>query len=172
MFWAEIIDDTYRKDQAHRHDRRVVIRNAEITYRSPPTQRRGDDKIRHQQERTSGREESTMLSRRGINATAIGKMGADNNVVVPHHRGENANSENDWQGRKTCGDESETDHIRFARAPVAIEQRGGPFPIDIPWAMHAWVTEMFRSAIALGVDSSSRAPRVTSAFLEGQVGEV
>ena len=28
---------------------------------------------------------------------------------------------------------------------------------------------MFRSAIALGVDSSSRAPRVTSAFLEGQV---
>ena len=37
---------------------------------------------------------------------------------------------------KTGGEKREADDIGFARAPVAIEKRGGALPIDIARAMH------------------------------------
>ncbi len=131
MFRSEIIDGADGEDQSHRGDRGILAWDAQVTDRGPAAQRRGDNEIGDEQKRAGGGEEPALLPRRGVDAAAIGKMGADDDVVVGHHRGQHADRENDRQRRKAGGDESEADDIGLARAPVAVEQGGGALPIDI-----------------------------------------
>ena len=136
VFRSEIIDDADDEDQSHRGDRRIFAWNAEITDRGPSAQRRGDNEICDEQERAGRGEEPALLPRGRVDAAAIGKMGADDDVVVGHHRGQHADRENDRQRRKAGGDESEADDVGLARAPVAVEQRRGALPIDIARPMN------------------------------------
>ena len=62
-------------------------------------------------------------------------MTADHNVIDPYQSGQRADRENDWQRRKTGGQKRQTDDVGFARAPIAVKQRGGAFPIDVPRTM-------------------------------------
>ena len=135
MFRAEIIDDTDHQNQPHRRDRRVLARDAKIADRRPSAQGRGDNKIRDEQERTGRCQKAALLPRRGIDAAAIRKMGADDDVVEADDRGEQADREDDRHGRKAGGDKGEADDVRLARAPIAVKQRGGALPIDVARAM-------------------------------------
>src|SRR2546423_6183853 len=135
VLWAEIIDRSDDKNENHRRQRHVGRRDTEITRRRPSTQRRRDNKIRDQQERADRCEEAALASGRGINAAAIWKMGADNNVVVADDRGEGANCENDRERSETGGNKSKADNVGFARAPISVEESSRAFPIHISWAM-------------------------------------
>src|SRR4029077_13409588 len=57
-------------------------------------------------------------------------------VIDSDQTGEHADGKNDWQRRKSRGEKRQPDHIGFARAPIAVEQRGCAFPINIARPMH------------------------------------
>ncbi len=145
MFGPEPINKTQDEQHADGGEGDVVLENFQphhvfracnnICQTRPAAERGSDRKVRDEKQRTDNGEQSSLGSRRGIDATAIGKIPADNRIVNSDQTGESADRENDWQRRKPGGEESETDDISFARAPITIEQRGGAFPIDIPWAM-------------------------------------
>src|SRR5437660_7939943 len=64
-------------------------------------------------------------------------MTADNYVIDPHQTGEGAHGKNDRQRRKSGGDKRQTDHVRLAGAPIAVEQGARALPIQIARSMHA-----------------------------------
>ncbi len=135
MFRPKEIDDADGENQAHRGDRRVLARHAEIAYGRPPAERGGDREIRHEQERASRSEKAALFPRRGIHAAAIREMLADDNVIVGHHRGERADRENDRQRTEPRRDKGQADDVGFACSPIAVKQRRGAFPIHVARAM-------------------------------------
>jgi hypothetical protein len=64
-------------------------------------------------------------------------MTADDRVIDPDQTGERTNGQDDRQRRKSSGYKRQSNDVRFAGTPVAIEQCGGAFPIEIARAMHA-----------------------------------
>ena len=64
-------------------------------------------------------------------------MTANDRVIDSDQTGERANSKNDRQRRKSGRHKGQTDNVRFAGAPIAIEQCGRAFPIQIARPMHA-----------------------------------
>ncbi len=137
VFRPEEIDDADDEDERHGGDLRIARRDAEITDGGPSAERGGDHEICHQQERARRGEEATLLARRGVDATAIRKVRADDDVIVGHHRRQHADSEDDGERGKAGRDKSQTDDIRLARPPIAVEKRGGAFPIHITRTMDA-----------------------------------
>src|SRR5205823_14447132 len=102
----------------------------------PPTQSRSNREIREQQQRPDHCEQSALRPRCGINATAVGKMAADDRVIDADQTSKRTNSQDDRQRRKSRGNKCETNYVRFARAPIAIKQCGGTFPIQITRPMY------------------------------------
>ena len=110
MFRSEIIDQAHDQQHADRRERDVlasefdpidVLRaGSDVAKRRPPTQRCSDRKIRQQQQRTDYREQSSLRARCRINAAAVGKMAADDNVIDADQTGERANGQNNWQTTK------------------------------------------------------------------------
>ena len=73
----------------------------------------------------------------GINAAAIGEMGADDDVIEGHDCRERANGEYYGKGGETRRDEGQPEHIRLACAPITIKQRGGALPVNVARPMDA-----------------------------------
>ena len=94
-------------------------------------------KLAIEQERAGRSQETALLPRGGIDAAAIGEMRADDDVVVGDDRGQHADRQDDRQRRKAGRDEGEADDVGLARAPIAVEQRGGALPIDVARTMDA-----------------------------------
>src|SRR5437660_4844886 len=63
-------------------------------------------------------------------------MTANDCVIDPDQTGKRANGKDDWQRCKSGGDKRQTNHVRLAGAPIAVEQRPGAFPIQIARPMH------------------------------------
>src|SRR4029077_16672243 len=99
-------------------------------------------------------------------------MTADNDVIDSDQTGERADRENDRQGRESCGQKRQTNDVGFARTPVAIEQRGGPFPIHVARTMdRATLRNDQISHFAWG-DCSLGLPPLTSGFLAPDFNEI
>src|SRR5437762_9983931 len=64
-------------------------------------------------------------------------MTADDNVIDADQPRESANGQDDWQRRKSGGDKRQTNDVRLAGAPIAVEQCGGSFPVQIARSVHA-----------------------------------
>src|SRR5262249_33581283 len=64
-------------------------------------------------------------------------MTADDRVVDADQTGQRAYSKDDGEGGKACRDERQANHVRFAGTPIAVEHRGGTFPVQIARAMYA-----------------------------------
>src|ERR1051325_9397993 len=137
MFWAEIIEDSKRQNDRHRYHWRILGRHTKITDACPAAQCRGDDKIRNQQKCPDRCEKATLLPRGRIDATAIRKMGADNNIIESDDRREETNGEDDRTRGEASGDESQPEYIRLARPPITIKQCGGALPINVARPMDA-----------------------------------
>src|SRR4029077_15489112 len=78
-----------------------------------------------------------LLARGGVNTATIREMTADNNVIDAYQPGERTNGKDDRQRRKSGGDKRQTNYVRLAGAPIAVEQGGRAFPIQIARPMHA-----------------------------------
>src|SRR6266446_9585820 len=63
-------------------------------------------------------------------------MTANDCVIDPDQTGKRANGKDDRQRGKSGGDKRQTNHVRLAGAPIAVEQRPGAFPIQIARPMH------------------------------------
>src|SRR6266480_131485 len=64
-------------------------------------------------------------------------MPADNRVIDADQSSKGANSQYDWQRRKPGSHKRQTNDVRFAGAPIAVEQGGGAFPVQIARPVHA-----------------------------------
>ena len=67
----------------------------------------------------------------GVNAAAIGIQAADHDIVQTDQRGQDAHRGDEPERRVTRDGKRKADYVRFTRAPIAVQNRGGPFPIDI-----------------------------------------
>ena len=67
----------------------------------------------------------------GINAAAIGIMAADDHVINAHERGEQGHGGNEPKRGVACDGESEANDVRFAGAPIAVENSRSARPIDV-----------------------------------------
>ena len=137
VFWTEMIDGSKHQDHCHRCERRILSRDAEISYACPSAQGSSNDKIRDQQKRANRSQKSTLLPRSRIHAAAIGKMSAYDDVIEGDDCRERAYSENYGKGGKARRDKSQPEHIGLARAPITIKQRGGALPVNVARPMDA-----------------------------------
>ena len=96
---------------------------SDIAQCRPATERSRDRKIRNQQQRPDHRQQPALLARGGVNTAAIREMTADNDVIDADQPGERTNGQDDRQRRKPGGDKRQTNDVRLARAPIAVEQR-------------------------------------------------
>src|SRR6185503_4485330 len=64
-------------------------------------------------------------------------MPADNHVAVSDHGGQDAHGQDDGKRGITGGNKGQANNIGLACSPIAIEQRRGAFPVDVPWAVNA-----------------------------------
>ena len=109
----------------------------DVTQSRPAAERGRHRQIRQQEQRTHDGEKTALGTGGGINAAAVGKMAANDDVVNPDQPGHGADREDDRQRGKARGEERQTDDVGLACAPVAVEQRGGAFPVDVARPMPA-----------------------------------
>src|SRR5438309_11987673 len=64
-------------------------------------------------------------------------MTANDRVINADQTRERANGKNDRQRRKSSRHECQANNVRLAGAPIAVEQCGSAFPIQIARSMHA-----------------------------------
>src|SRR4029077_17604921 len=72
----------------------------------------------------------------GINAAAIRKISADDRVIDADQTSKRANSQYNWQRRKPGSQKRQADHVRLACAPIAVEQCGSAFPVQVTRPVH------------------------------------
>src|SRR5256885_9857027 len=137
MFWTERINGPQDHYHHHGRDRCVMTWNTKISDTRPCAQGRSNDEIRNQQKRTNRSEKSALLARCRIDPAAIGKMGADDNVIETHDCREGAYGENDRERCETSRDKRQPEHIGLAGTPIAVKQRGGAPPINVARPMDA-----------------------------------
>ncbi len=119
----------------HQRGMRLEKRDIEIAQGRPAAERRRDRKVRHQQQRPDHREQTSLRPRRGINAAPIREISADHRIIRPHQAGEQADREDDRHRGEPRRHEREPEHIRLARAPIAVEKRGGARPSEVARSM-------------------------------------
>src|SRR5438445_12968292 len=63
-------------------------------------------------------------------------MTANDCVIDPDQTGKRTDGKDDRQRGKSGGDKRQTNHVRLAGAPIAVEQRPGAFPFRIARPIH------------------------------------
>src|SRR6267143_4787792 len=71
------------------------------------------------------------MSHTRVNAAAVRIEAADDHVIDPNQRNEHAHQRDQPERSVTGNGKGETDHVGFARAPVAVQDRGRARHIDI-----------------------------------------
>src|ERR1700747_1426139 len=66
-----------------------------------------------------------------VNAAAVRIEATNDHIVEADERGQHAHGGDQPERRITGNGERETDHIGFARAPIAVPNRRRAFPIDV-----------------------------------------
>ena len=138
VFRAKIVHITNQQNESNRGRPEIFFGHAEIEHRIPTTHRRGHDEVGQQQQRAEYRQHPALLARRGIDTPAIGKMPANDNIIVADETGQNADRQNDGEGREPGGDKGQPNNVGFAGTPVTIEQSCCPGPADVSRTMCAY----------------------------------
>src|SRR5439155_10416215 len=84
------------------------------------------------------RQKPALQSRRRVNATDVGEMLANNDVVVSHQTRQRADRQYDREGRVSGSQKCGAKDVSLAGAPVAVEQGGGSLQIDVSGPMDAY----------------------------------
>src|SRR4051812_24392911 len=136
VFCSKTVDDRNKEDYENRREPDPFFRHAKITHGRPTAHGGRYRKICDEQECAEDSKESALLSRRGVNAAAVRKMFADDDVVVPDQRSEKTDRDDNWKRSIAGRNEGQADHVCFARAPVPIEQSSGAFPVQVARPMN------------------------------------
>src|SRR5664280_2461023 len=138
MFGAKIIDVPHQSDAHDGGDTEVFLGHAEIKHRVPAAHGRGHDAIGHQQKRSEHGQDPALLTGGGIDPAAVGKMTADDDVIVTDQPGERAYREDDRKGREMGGQKRKADDVGLAGSPVAIKQGRCTSPTQVSRPMCAY----------------------------------
>src|SRR5437870_11678158 len=71
------------------------------------------------------------MSHARVNPAAVGIKAANDHVIDADEGGQHAHRGNQPERSVTCDGEGEADDVGFARAPVAVQNRGRALPTDI-----------------------------------------
>ncbi len=176
VFWSKPINEPEEEQHADRRERDVVLQEFEpenvfragndIRQTRPAAQRCRHREISDEEQCTNHGEQPALRTGRGINAAAIRKVSANDGVIDSDQTGEHADGKDNRQRRKPGCEKCEPNHVGLARAPVAVQQRGRAFPINIARPMHrAALGDNQVSHRKWKPDCSSGSPVVTSGFL-------
>ena len=129
LFWSEQIEQSDEKDR-HR-GKFFRMRHAEILKGRKRADRRRHQVIGDEQKRADDGDDLAAMANTGVNAAAVWIKPADDHVIDPDERGQDAHRR-DQPERGVAGDsERQPNDVGLARAPVAVENRGRALPIHI-----------------------------------------
>src|SRR6266516_1155167 len=94
----------------------------------------------------------------GVNAATVRIKAADDHVVEADECGEHAHRRDQPERRVAGHRKSQANHISFAGAPVAVQNRGRAFPIDIARSLNVCWYQLIR----LKRDDTRATGRLTS----------
>src|SRR5437867_11501300 len=112
------------------------MRHAEILKGGERTDCGGHQIIGEEQKRPDKRDYFAAMTDARVNTAAIRVKTADDHVIDADERGQHTHQGDEPEGGVTCNGEYKTDDVGLARAPIAVEDRSGPFPIDIAWTFN------------------------------------
>ena len=118
-------------DQDRERGKSLGMRDAKILKRRERADRRRDQVIGDEQKRADDRNHLGAMTDTRVNAAAIRVEPADDDVINPDERREDAHRRDQPKGGITADRKREADDIGLARAPVAIKNRGRARHIDI-----------------------------------------
>ena len=121
------------------------MRHAEILKRGKRADRRRDQVIGDEQKRADDGDDFGAMTHAGVNAAAIRIKPADDDVVDPDERGQNAHRGDQPERRVAADGKSQADDVGFARAPVAVQNRGRARHIYIARSLNVGWDQILRS---------------------------
>src|SRR5207248_9287080 len=107
------------------------MRHAEILKGGQRADRRRDQIICNQQKRADDGDHFAAMAYARVNAAAVGIKTANDQVVDPDESSKHAHRGDQPERSVTGNSEGEADDVGFARAPIAVQNRGRAFPIDV-----------------------------------------
>ena len=105
--------------------------SSEILESGEGADRGGDEVIGNQQKCPDDRDDFGAMTNACINATAIRVKPADDHVVDPDERRQDAHRGDQPKRGVTADGERQPNDVRFARSPVAVENRRRPRNVDV-----------------------------------------
>src|SRR5206468_9525307 len=107
------------------------------------------------------------MTHAGINTAAVWIEAANDHVVQADECGEDAHRRDQPERRVTGDGESQADHVSFAGAPVAVQNRGRALPIHIARTLNVSWNQTFtpkRDSLARRAASLQQARLRTAAL--------
>src|SRR5262249_8274608 len=108
---------------------------SDVTQTRPAAKRCRHRQIREEQECAHDCKKATLRTRSRIDATAIGKVSTNDDVVDSDQRSDRADRKNNRERGEPGGDERKSCNVGLACAPVTIQQRRCALPIDVARTM-------------------------------------
>ncbi len=141
LFRSEQIE--HADDQDRHGGEFFGMRHAEILKSGKRADGRGHQIIGDEQKRADDGDDFAAMPHARINAAAVRIKAADDHVIDADERGENAHRRDEPE-RGIAGDgKGEADDVGFARAPVAVKNRGRARNIDIARALNVSWNQIF-----------------------------
>src|SRR5437879_842363 len=106
------------------------MRHAEILKSGKCADRSGHEIIGDEQKRANNRDDFAAMANARVNAAAVRIKTADDHVVEPDERSEQAHRRDEPERSVTGNSKGEPNDIGFARTPVTVKNGGGARNID------------------------------------------
>src|SRR5207249_7922330 len=123
VFWPKQVEQSDNEDGSSGEF--FGMRYTKIGEGRERADRGGHQIIGDEQKRADNGDDFAAMAHTGVDAAAIRIEAADNHVVESNERGEDAHQGDQPERSVTSDGEGETDDVGFARAPVAVQNRGG-----------------------------------------------
>src|SRR3954470_21522011 len=122
VFWSEQVQQT--NDENGGSGEFFRMRHTEILKGGERADCRGNEIVRNEQKRAYDRDNFGTMPDAGIDSATVRIEPANDYVINPDERGQNAHCGYKPERSITADGKGEADDIRFARAPIAVENRG------------------------------------------------
>ena len=129
LFRSEQIE---RADDQNRHGGEFFgMRHAEICKSGKRADGRRYQIIGNEQKRADDRDDLAAMTHARINPAAVRVEAADDHIVQANERGEDAHQGDEPERGVASDSKGEADDVGFARAPVAVKNRGCARNVDV-----------------------------------------
>jgi hypothetical protein len=155
---AEEIENTNQRDRCS--SPRLRMGKPEIVKCGQRADRRGDNVIGDQQEGADNRNDVRPMTHACVHAAAVGVMFADGDVIGADQRDEQAHAGDQPERAVSRDGECQANDVRFACAPVAVQDRRGSRCIHVAGSLglaayHRSSRARFRKQLTLAIRSIS-----------------